>query len=651
MADLSNLTPEQRAVVDHPVDRHGRVLAGPGTGKSFTAMMLLARLAEEYPGLNAKMLTFSRAATASFAADLQREGLSEDVLEPSTLHSHALSVLRQMHPPELPNPVRIPDDWETEQLIRPHLASRITAAGYKVSATTVKDLEGEMAAGWERFEDDPHLMTSEFAPELKAAYEQQWQDHRTALGYMLIAEPPFRAAKALADVEIGKPLGVDLLIVDEYQDLNRADIELIRAHARLGVSVLAIGDDDQSIYGWRWAHPQGIREFADEFAGSLDYALTICHRFGARILDVATRLMSSARAPRSPLTPATGTADGVFAYLWFPSEADEVEAVLSIVESRLRQGVPAEKVLLLVRAKPEAWFAEFQPHFEGRGITLLNVEWVGEAVADTRLRALIAMARLLEDPNDSLAWLSLTKGLVTGVGEKFVNAVYDMRQPGEKWGDALLRLLPQGFPGMRRDAAASTSHIIQVVQARLAELPGELERWRADNEGASWSDWLELEASGAPWLDELGYGPLSALALQLLELVRNDADPAPDFSSSVGLLERTGETLALEEPGGVRLMTLAKSKGLTVDTSMLLGLESGMMPLERADLDEERRLLYVGLTRAREMCIATMVHRRRSQLAFIGGGRAGDKKERSSLVTGLRFGWTTDGNDFVDDLE
>ena len=53
-----------------------------------------------------------------------------------------------MHPPELPNPVRIPDDWETEQLIRPHLASRITAAGYKVSATTVKDLEGEMAAGW-----------------------------------------------------------------------------------------------------------------------------------------------------------------------------------------------------------------------------------------------------------------------------------------------------------------------------------------------------------------------------------------------------------------------------------------------------------------------------------------------------------------------
>ena len=480
-------------------------------------------------------------------------------------------------------------------------------------------------------------MTSEFAPELKAAYEQQWQDHRTALGYMLIAEPPFRAAKALADVEIGKPLGVDLLIVDEYQDLNRADIELIRAHARLGVSVLAIGDDDQSIYGWRWAHPQGIREFADEFAGSLDYALTICHRFGARILDVATRLMSSARAPRSPLTPATGTADGVFAYLWFPSEAVEVEAVLSIVESRLRQGVPAEKVLLLVRAKPEAWFAEFQPHFEGRGITLLNVEWVGEAVADTRLRALIAMARLLEDPNDSLAWLTLTKGLVTGVGEKFVNAVYDMRQPGEKWGDALLRLLPQGFPGMRRDAAASTSHIIHVVQARLAELPGELERWRADNEGASWSDWLELEASGAPWLDELGYGPLSALALQLLELVRNDADPAPDFSSSVGLLERTGETLALEEPGGVRLMTLAKSKGLTVDTSILLGLESGMMPLERADLDEERRLLYVGLTRAREMCIATMVTDVGANLpsSAVGGQAIRKSEARSSLACGL----------------
>jgi DNA helicase-2/ATP-dependent DNA helicase PcrA len=613
-------------------------------------MMLLARLAEEYPGLNAKMLTFSRAATASFATDLQREGLNEVVLEPSTLHSHALSVLRHVRPPELPRPVRIPDDWETDEIIRPHLATRMTAAGYRVSATTVKDLEGEMAAGWERFEDDPHSMTSEFAPELRAAYEEQWHDHRAALGYMLIAEPPYRAAKALADVETGKPLGVDLLIVDEYQDLNRADIELIRAHARLGVSVLAIGDDDQSIYGWRWAHPQGIREFSDEFAGALDYALTICHRFGARILDVATRLMSSARAPRPPLTPATGTADGVFAYLWFPSEADEVEAVLSIVESRLHQGVPAEKVLLLVRAKPEAWFAEFQPHFEGRGITLLNVEWVGDAVADKRLRALIALARLLDDPNDSLAWLTLTKGLVAGIGEKFVDTVYGMREPNEKWGEALLRLQAQSFPGMRLGVAESSSHIIQVVQARLSELPRELERWRSDNQGASWSDWLKTEASGASWLDELGYGPRSVLALQLLELVRNDTDPAPDFSSFVGLLERTGETLALEEPGGVRLMTMAKSKGLTVDTSILLGLESGMMPLGRADLDEERRLLYVGLTRAREMCIATMVHRRRSQLAFIGGGRAGDKKERSSLVVGLPFGWTTDGNDFVDDL-
>ena len=117
--DESELSDEQRQIVNHPIGIHARVLAGPGTGKSYTAAIFLGKLHDPAsPVVKSKMLTFTRAATAEFAIKLVQHDLAGVADAPSTVHSHALAVLLNLSSGQLPSPLRIPDTWEMDQLVR-----------------------------------------------------------------------------------------------------------------------------------------------------------------------------------------------------------------------------------------------------------------------------------------------------------------------------------------------------------------------------------------------------------------------------------------------------------------------------------------------------------------------------------------------------
>ena len=143
------MTAQQEDFLTHDPLLNGRMLAGPGTGKSYTSVRYLERLAENHTGIRARMLTFTRAATAEFAekmGDADLEGLG--VAPPATVHSYALSLLMQMDGVSLPKPLRIPDSWEVKMLIRPHISRLLRAAGHTTATpTVVKTLELEMSAG------------------------------------------------------------------------------------------------------------------------------------------------------------------------------------------------------------------------------------------------------------------------------------------------------------------------------------------------------------------------------------------------------------------------------------------------------------------------------------------------------------------------
>jgi len=637
------LTPEQEAIVAHPPTSHARVSAGPGTGKSHTAVAYLERLTQDHPDVRARMLTFTRAATAEFAekmgdADLAGLGVSP----PGTVHSFALTVLLLLGAPGLPQPLRIPDTWEVERLIRPHMSRRLRARGHvRATASAVKELEEEMAAGWESLNPERAFLADQH-PELGAAYVGEWSEHRRAFGYTLLAELPFRAGRALEDLGDNDTLELDLLIVDEFQDLNRADIDLILRVSRCGVTILAIGDEDQSIYSRRKADPEGIRRFCEEFGveSGHDYRLTQSRRCGGSILRSANQLIETApdREAKPSLTPAPSAPDGEFAYLRFRTTEEEAEGVAGLVAKRIRSGIGPSEILILVRSGLSRWSEVLEPALARHDVSLAATDWVAKALeTDLELRRWIALGRLAENRLDSLAWWTLLEGLTAGIGPAFTEYVYSRRVEDESFAEALLRLHENDF----EDAPSARVRALELVRETRALLEA------MDTDGVvlgerGWGGWL-LDQEGASFGEE---------AQRLLQAVGKHHDPRDGgLMGFLQQLEPTGKDLAANMAGGVRLATMAQAKGLTVNTSIVLGVEDGLIPFPRGDINEERRLLYVAMTRATNLCVLTWSNAREGRLAFQGRPRYRARRQRSPLLADLPIGRWVDGETWVRDYE
>jgi DNA helicase-2/ATP-dependent DNA helicase PcrA len=568
------------------------------------------------------MLTFTRAAAAEFADKQRVQGLGEEVDAPSTVHAFALRILRELNWAQIPQPVRIADDWETAVLIRKQLSRLLRAQGFeRATASVVKKLEAAMSASFESLTDAPLEATTDRP--LMNAYLGLWSQHRQRLGYTLRSELPYRAGAAIEDH--GLPaLHLDLLLVDEYQDLNRADIRLIELVGR-EIPVIAIGDEDQSIYSYRNAAPEGIRQFPAEFGVSPadDYQLTISARCGRAILNVATAVIEGmpGRPPRPAMTPLHEDKPGVVAYLRFTSESQEAKGVAKIVAARRDVGIPLREIAILARSGIDSFVRQFREEFDLLGIPIASDDWVTDALETPELRRLRSMAYLAMDRSDSLAWLTLLH-LQAGIGNPTIDAVYSAAKADENFGSALQRVVEEGGDGITARALPALRRFYESVIAGLArfELPEE------QDEPTNWAQWLSERATE----------PLTADVMRLLNLVSEKARGA-SLAAYLGQIEPLGKDFALAETDAVRFMTMTKAKGLTVNTAVLLGVEDGWVPMGGPNAgpeDEERRLLYVGLTRATDYCIITMTQRRTGPLARRGAENV-QTRSRSPLLTGI----------------
>jgi len=601
---MSGFTPEQEAFLRHDPEVPGRLVAGPGAGKSYTCVAYMERHANpdgEFPA-RIRMLTFTRAAAAEFAETMERQGLGEGILLPSTIHAFALGILRRSAWTGVPQPVRIAGKWEAQHLIHPQLSRLLRALGHdRATPSTVKKLETEMAAGFDSL-DPNRILLGDQDPAFRNAYRGTWLEHRTKLGYLLLSELPFRAGFAVED--LGLPaIGVDLLLVDEYQDLNRADIHLVELAAQGGLAVVAIGDEDQSIYGWRHAAPQGIRDFPADFgvAPENDYRLTVSRRCGTVILRAARDLIEQApdRQRRPPMTALADAKEGEIAYLRFPGMAQEAAGVARIVDARLRAGVPARKIAILSRTRVEEWVDALRPAF------------------DEALIRLRAVAQLSLDEGDSLAWMTLME-LQRGMGAVLMDRVYGAVYADETFALTLKRIANEGgddFP------AREIASLRALVERTLAVLPSFA--IAEDEQVADWGAWLVERASA----------PLGADATRLLEVVGKELGSVT-LAGFLGEMEPTASDFALAEADAVRFMTMQSSKGLTFDTVVVVGVEEGYVPYPRGDRAEERRLLYVAMTRATDCCVLSFSGQRTGPLARSGRENLG-RRTRSTLLEGV----------------
>jgi DNA helicase II / ATP-dependent DNA helicase PcrA len=612
-------TDEQEAILAHDPRQHARVLAGPGTGKSATLVAFLEHLLADNPRLRIKLLTFTRAATAELAKKvLDHPAAAAE--RPSTIHSFSISILlRNPGTGDFPQPLRIADKWEEKKIVRPTLAHRID-----VRATKLDNLIREMAANWEFLQprENPRVDPAE-----RARFVGAWNEHRQVYGYTLLAELPYALRQALQDHADLAGLDYNLLIVDEYQDLNACDLEVLRLIAERGCSIIAAGDDDQSIYSFRYAAPAGIRRFPDDYPGSAGYPLSITQRCGRHIIEWASYvIVGDPDRPRArpALAPAEGSPDGEVALLAFRGEVAEASGVAALIQQLIDlDHVPPEEILVLLRGDHNGTFSRpIKDALDELGIAYSDPEAVEHTLAESVNRRMLESFRLLVNRRDSLAWASLLL-LTPGIGQAFCNYIYDRARVGRiQFGQALFEAYEANFPGGPRTAPKAL-RLIQSLTEWLDRhgLP-------ADPPENGWGHWMVEMAGGdivpVPSADCIGL-------LHALDDLAEEKENSGRFLSQITPL---GKDRALAESRGVRIMNMVGSKGLTVRATIIVGLDDGIVPRPDEELGEERRLLYVAMTRAKQFLFGTWAGQRRGPTARAGNPRVRQRRQHTQFFQG-----------------
>jgi len=440
------------------------------------------------------------------------------------------------------------------------------------------------------------------------------------------------------------------ILVDEYQDANVAQYLWLRLLAQGHGNICCVGDDDQSIYGWRGAEVGNILRFESDFLGARVIRLERNYRSTQPILATASGLIThnAGRLGKTLWTDAPGGDKVVVRGVWDGDE--EARVVGEAIEAAARRGHPLSEIAVLVRAG-------FQTRaFEERLLTIgIPYRVVGGLRFYERqeIRDAVAYLRVLARPNDDLAF------------ERIVNL------PKRGLGDASLAVVHRLARGRGIGLHEAARTLVESddlrprARAALARLLADFDRWRGLL-GAM----PEAELVGVV-LDESGYTAMwqndpSPSAPGRLENLKELARAIGEFESLTAFLDHVSLVMDIDEGAGgemVNLMTLHSAKGLEFDSVFLPGWEEGLFPHQLAldenggkGLEEERRLAYVGLTRARKRAEILFAANRRIYAQWQSSlpsrfvdelpDETIERRAAPGLYGGLhepRGGWTVDG--------
>lgn len=394
------------------------------------------------------------------------------------------------------------------------------------------------------------------------------------------------------------------IMVDEYQDTNVAQYLWLRLLTGNRNNLCCVGDDDQSIYGWRGAEVGNILRFESDFSGAKTVRLEENYRSTGHILAAASKIIAH-NETRLGKTLFTASGDGeklrVNGYWDGP---DEARNIASQIETMMKDGVHLSQIAVLVRAGFQT--REFEERFIAIG---LPYRVVGARFYErAEIRDAVAYLRLIAQPSDDLAFERIINTPKRGLGTASLQAVHIQARASDK--PLLAAAIDLVQTEELRPAARNTLH--SFVQ--------DIKRWRDLAGSVHQGDLAKMV------LDESGYTKMWQLdkspdAEGRLENLTELINAMQDFDSLQGFLEHIALVTdgdADPEHGEVTLMTLHAAKGLEFDAVFLPGWEEGVFPSQRTmdengavGLEEERRLAYVGITRARHDLFISFANSRR----------------------------------------
>jgi DNA helicase-2/ATP-dependent DNA helicase PcrA len=609
------LNPEQRQAVN-TLSGPLLVLAGAGSGKTRVVTFRVAALIRSGIAPNRILaVTFTNKAAAEMQERISHQLGKRLKQRPvvATFHAHCVQILRR-HIRQLgyPQEFAIYDRGDQESLAR-EVLREIRVPGellgpsdllYHVSRWKCRSIDPSEAAAVAE-SDKEHVAASGYR-----RYQTALK-HRGAVDFddlLLCTEKLFREHPAVLNDEAGR---FDHVLVDEYQDTNGSQYRIVKALAGTHRNLCVVGDDDQSIYAWRGAEVQHILRFARDWPDAKVVRLEENYRSTAAILEMANRLIAFNRQ-RHPKTLRAARRGGEQPRIeQYRDETEEAKQVIQDIARLLRHQTWEPRdfaILFRTNEQPRAFETEL------RKADLPYVLIGGTSFFDRReVRDVLAYLKLFAAPHDEISLRRIINTPPRGIGQKTVEQLTDAAvRAGRPLWDILHQadLLDPLTPAAR-DAVIQLRELIRRYASRkpplvpacrelLAEIQYESEiqrlyqdpqerqtRWNAVEQVVSALGSYEQQHANPTWQ---GFVEETTLG-------------GPDFDNDKDRQLRRNAII---------LMTLHSAKGLEFPHVYMVGMEEGLLPHKRSvnaddeSIDEERRLCYVGVTRAQERLTLTM---------------------------------------------
>lgn len=558
-----------------------RVLAGPGTGKTFALIRRVARILEEAnPPHGVLVVTFTRTAAKDLVRQLENLNVpGGNRVRAGTLHSLCFAILNRAR--VLAVTGRTPRtlvDFEKKFLLIDLEDARFE--GKREKSRRLKAFE----AAWARLQtEQPGWPKDPVDRAFNQALLNWLRFHEAMLVGELVPEtlrylrnnPACRERRQFA-----------FLLVDEYQDLNRAEQVLLDVLGERANTCIA-GDDDQSIYGFKYAHPEGIIQFPQTHPGTHDETLTLCRRCPRVVVQMAKSLISENPRFQRDLRPKPGAPEGEAWAAQWDSLEEEAQGLAQAIEHSVRvRNIPPEEIIVLTGRRLIGY--RVRDEVRARNIPVRSF-FNEQALDNESSQERFALLNLFAKPQDRVAlraWL--------GFGSRNgVPGAYSRLRRYSEQADEHPRDILQQLSAGRLDLAG-TSRLVE----RYSLLAREVEHLQGRTGLDFVQAWLPPEDTE---LDEL-----RAVAIQTL---RTTDDPLRMFDEMRYLI--TQPELP-ESPDSVRIMSFHKSKGLTARLVILAGCMEGVIPHvddrsttaeQERQLQEQRRLFYVAITRTTQILV------------------------------------------------
>jgi DNA helicase-2/ATP-dependent DNA helicase PcrA len=625
-------------LVAHDGNSSIRLIAGPGTGKSFTIQERVNWLLQNgVPPETIFVISFTRASSLDLKdrvhAYCKKEGRpNPEEVSVSTLHSLALRALRSASLLTYPASPAILDDWEVKNIFDQEFS--ITARRNNAGQGYTPGRCGEIRRDYEAFCGTGQWVPAgviQPVPPISPVERNEYHNFhvsRTQIYSCVLPGEIVRQCVEQMRAGLFDPvaiLGIGYLIVDEYQDLNPIDIEFIDLMINQAVNVLVAGDDDQSIYSFRFASPPGIQLFHQRFPGASSHEITDCFRCTPNVLTTAQSLIAAYAEPNrlpkqtaSLYLNATPPEFGVIHRWNFLSGLREARAVAASCNSLIQRGLLPNEIMILLSNKHAQLDLLLQ---ELDALALPYISPRSESFTETRLgRFVLGIFRVVCNTDDYLAH-RLILGEYPNMGAGTCNQISEIVSANNlNLKDLFYNPLPNGiFSGKPLSAINNARNICNVIvnwqpadslQTKANELNDIISKAFGANELQNWQnqiinlppDITLEELRGYLWADNLEQ------SLTLLESVY----------TRLGIAAPNN---AVTQPS-IKIMTFHGAKGLSAKVVFIPGLEEDILPGKKRIpynglVLEAARMLYVSITRARAACILSYSRNR-----FINGNNA-----------------------------